>query len=162
VTDPLRRPSQAVSPPRESLGRRARSALAPGWRDTLILYALVALGASIGGVFRALASLGVLELTPAGFPWGTLLVNAVGSLAIGFYATLTEPGGRVFASARQRQFVMTGICGGFTTFSLFSLETLQLLHGAGWSATAMHVTASVVIWLVSVWLGYRLAARINR
>jgi fluoride exporter len=138
--------------------RVARSGVSRDLRDTALLYALIGLGAAIGGVLRALASLGALQVMGPGFPWGTLLVNGLGSFAIGFYATLTEPGGRVVVSVRQRQFVMTGLCGGFTTFSLFSLETLRLVQLAYVSAAAMNVAASVAVWIVAVWLGHRLAS----
>jgi fluoride exporter len=135
-----------------------------GWqslREAALLNALVGLGAAIGGGLRALASLGALQIMGTGFPWGTLLVNALGSFAIGFYATLTEPGGRVAASDRQKQFVMTGVCGGFTTFSVFSLETLRLAQMDNWSAAAVNVAVSVTVWIVAVWLGHRIALLID-
>jgi fluoride exporter len=130
--------------------------------DTVIVYGLIALGTAIGGVLRALVSLGMLEIMDVGLPWGTLLVNAVGSFVIGFYATLAEPGGLIVADMRQRHFVMTGLCGGFTTFSLFSLETLRLAQLADWTAAATNVAAAAAVWLVAVWLGFLLAARMNR
>ncbi len=68
----------------------------------------------------------------------------------------------MFASARQRQFVMTGFCGGYTTFSTFSLETFRLLHAGKLQAAYTNIGLSVVAWLVAVWLGYRLANRLNR
>jgi fluoride exporter len=98
----------------------------------------------------------------SGFPLATLFVNIVGSFIIGFYGTLSAPDGRLFASVRQRQFVMTGFCGGFTTFSSFSLETVRLLQ-AGMTHTALlNISVSVVTWLLSVWLGYAAASRLNR
>lgn len=131
-------------------------------RDGLLLYLAVALGTAIGGVARALVSLATVELAGPGFPWGTLVANVVGSFVIGFYATLTAPDGRLFAGARQRHFVMTGLCGGFTTFSVFSLETLNLAAaGDYWTAT-LNIGGSVVAWLVAAWLGHAMAARINR
>ena len=131
-------------------------------RETVMLYLVVTAGTVIGSLLRALASMAALALTGPGFPWGTLFVNVLGSFVIGFYATLTEPGGRVFASARQRQFVMTGICGGFTTFSLFSLEVLELIKNSAWSAAGVYAAVSVLSWLAFVWLGHALASRINR
>jgi fluoride exporter len=128
--------------------------------NTAILYAWVALGGMLGSLARYLASL--LIPAVAGFPWPTLFVNVTGSFIIGFYSTLTGPDGRVFASTRQRQFVMTGFCGGYTTFSAFSLETFRLLHG-GMARTAFaYIAVSVVTWLVAVWLGHMLASRLNR
>jgi CrcB protein len=130
--------------------------------DDLILYSMVSLGAVIGGVLRALASIAALALIGPGFPWGTFFVNVLGSFVIGFFATLTSPGGRLFASTRQRQFVMTGICGGFTTFSMFSLETFRLAQTGRFAAVALNIALSILGWLGAVWLGHLLALRINR
>jgi len=127
---------------------------------TATLYACVAAGAVLGGLARYLASL--LMLPISGFPLATLFVNVTGSFIIGFYGTLSGPDGRWFASAAQRQFVMTGFCGGYTTFSSFSLETVRLLH-AGLTRTALlNIVVSVVTWLLAVWLGYAAASRLNR
>src|SRR5438045_5992034 len=91
--------------------------------NAAILYGYVAAGSVLGGVARYLVSV-IIQSGP-GFPWATLFVNVTGSFIIGFYSTLSGPDGRLFASARQRQFVMTGFCGGYTTFSTFSLETFR-------------------------------------
>lgn len=131
-------------------------------RAGFALYASVAAGAAIGGVGRALVSLAAIDLAGSGFPWGTLAVNTVGSFVIGFYATLTEPGGRLMVTARTRQFVMTGICGGFTTFSVFSLETFRFLDARDWPMAGLNTGISLVMWLVAVWVGAILAARFNR
>jgi len=129
-------------------------------RETTILYACVAAGGVLGSVARYLASL----LIPAvsGFPYPTLFVNIIGSFIIGFYSTLSGPDGRLFASTRQRQFVMTGFCGGYTTFSAFSLETVRLLRGGMTRTALLYIAVSVVTWLVAVWLGHMLASRLNR
>ena len=66
------------------------------------------------------------------FPLGTLFVNVTGSLIIGFVAALTEPGGGVLVSPRMRQFILIGVCGGYTTFSSFSLQTLNLVRDGDW------------------------------
>ena len=97
-----------------------------------------------------------------GFPWGTLFVNVTGSFAIGFYAALTGPDGRLFVSPRQRQFVMVGICGGYTTFSSFSLETLRLVQSGNAHTAFVYLFVSVITWIAGVWLGHALAARLNR
>jgi CrcB protein len=128
--------------------------------NTAILYACVAAGGMFGSVARYLAGLAIPLIS--GFPLATLFVNITGSFIIGFYSTLSGPDGRWLASTRQRQFVMTGFCGGYTTFSSFSLETFRLLH-AGMRATALiNIAVSVVTWLIAVWLGYALANRLNR
>jgi CrcB protein len=126
------------------------------------LYAAVAAGSVIGSLLRALASLALQATLGSGFPWGTLFVNITGSLAIGFYAALTGPDGRLFVGARQRQFVMTGICGGYTTFSAFSLDTFRLMQAGHFLLAGMNVGISAVTWLIAVWLGHSLAVRLNR
>jgi len=123
------------------------------------LYAFVAFGSLLGGLARAGVT---IVFTASTFPWATLFVNATGSLLIGFYAALTGPDGRLMARLEHRQFVMTGFCGGYTTFSAFSLETFNLLH-TGMKITALaYILASIVCWMVSVWLGHMLASRYNR
>ena len=104
----------------------------PAWWQTLWdktgSYVSVALGSIVGAVARFLVSVLFVSQFGDGFPWGTLFVNVTGSFIIGFYAALTGPDGRLFVSARQRLFVMVGICGGYTTFSAFSLETLRFVQ----------------------------------
>jgi CrcB protein len=125
-------------------------------------YIWIAIGSALGGVARYWCSGVAARLVGETFPWGTFAVNVVGSFIIGFFATLTGPDGRVYVGTTGRQFVMVGICGGYTTFSSFSLETFRLLH-AGMRATALtNIAVSVVTWLVAVWLGYALANRLNR
>jgi len=128
--------------------------------NAAILYGYVAAGSVLGGVARYLLSL-LIQLIP-GFPWATLFVNVTGSFIIGFYSTLSGPDGRLFASVRQRQFIMTGFCGGYTTFSTFSLETFTLLQGGLVQTALLNIAVSVVTWLVAVWIGHALASRLNR
>ena len=129
-------------------------------RTTAILYACVAAGGILGSVARWVASL--LIPVVSGFPFATLFVNITGSFIIGFYSTLSGPDGRLFATTRQRQFVMTGFCGGYTTFSAFSLETVRLLRGGMNHTALLYIAVSVVTWLVAVWFGHMLASRLNR
>jgi fluoride exporter len=125
-------------------------------------YISVVLGSIVGAVARFLVSVLSVSQFGDGFPWGTLFVNVTGSFAIGFYAALTGPDGRLFASPRQRLFVMVGICGGYTTFSAFSLETLRLVQSGKTQTALIYLLVSAVTWIASVWIGHALAARFNR
>jgi CrcB protein len=129
--------------------------------ETLIVLA-VALGSALGGVARYGLSGLVARSFGETFPWGTLIVNVLGSFLIGFVATLTGPDGRVLASPVTRQFWMPGIFGGFTTFSSFSLQTLSLAQDGEWTRALANVTLSVALCLLGVWLGASLAAAVNR
>jgi CrcB protein len=137
-----------------------KSSLKSSVWNQAILYGCIASGSVFGGVARYLLSL-LIQLVP-GFPWATLFVNVTGSFIIGFYNTLSSPDGRLFASTRQRQFVMTGFCGGYTTFSTFSLETFKLLESGMPQTAFLNIAGSIVTWLLAVWLGYALATRLNR
>jgi CrcB protein len=150
---------QAENPPPARARRSSR------WRkfwDTAGSYVSVALGSIVGGVARYLVSVLFLSQFGNGFPWGTLFVNVTGSFIIGFYAALTGPDGRLFVSPRQRQFVMVGICGGYTTFSAFSLETLRLAQSGNFGTAAINLFISIVGWMAAVWIGHALAGRLNR
>ncbi|MFL5048209.1 MAG: CrcB family protein, partial [Xanthobacteraceae bacterium] len=78
-----------------------------------------------------------------------------------FFATLTGPDGRLFVASTTRQFVMIGLCGGYTTFSSFSIQTLELMHDGEWMQAGANAVASVALCIVAVWLGYVLAASLN-
>ena len=124
-------------------------------------YVWIAIGSAIGGVARYWCSGIAARLIGETFPWGTLIVNVVGSFIIGFFATLTAPDGRVFASTTTRQFVMVGLCGGYTTFSSFSLQTLNLMNDGEWMQVGANIGASVVLCLLAVWIGHVLAMSLN-
>lgn len=126
------------------------------------LYLAVGLGSALGGGARWLASDLLAGWLGAGLPWGTLFVNVTGSWLIGLYAALTAPGGRFAAGPLQRHFVMAGVCGGYTTFSVFSLETVRLLEAGRPAMAAAYVGVSVAGWLAAVWAGYGLGMRVNR
>ena len=110
-------------------------------------YLWIAVGSALGGVARYWCSGVAARLIGETFPWGTLIVNVVGSLIIGFFATVTGPDGRWLVGTTARQFVMIGICGGYTTFSSFSLQTLNLLHDGEWLYVGLNIVASVVLCL---------------
>lgn len=125
------------------------------------LYAAVAAGSALGALARFLCSLALTGLLGPAFPWGTLAVNGLGSFLIGLYATVSEPGGRLPGGPARRHFVIAGFCGGFTTFSIFSLETLLLISAQAIGMAGAYVAASLVTWLVMVWIGSRVGARLN-
>ena len=126
------------------------------------LYTLIALGGALGSVARFWLNGLVSSHFGATFPWGTLIVNVTGSFFIGFFFTLTEPGGRVFASSHARQFFMTGLCGGYTTFSSLSLQTLNLAREGEWLRAGSNTVGSVGVCLVAVWLGHLAASALNQ
>ena len=156
------KPSAAKPVENRPLPRARRSAWWQKFWDRTGSYIAVALGSIVGGVARYLVSVLFVSQLGGGFPWGTLFVNVTGSFMIGFYAALTGPDGRLFVSPRQRQFVMVGICGGYTTFSAFSLETLRLVQSGNIQAASFNLFVSVVGWLTAVWLGHAVATRLNR
>jgi fluoride exporter len=124
-------------------------------------YIWVAVGGAIGTIGRYWLSGVVASLAGETFPWGTLVINVSGSFVIGFFAALTGPDGRVFVGSNARQFVMIGLCGGFTTFSSFSLQTLNLMNDGEWFRAGGNIVLSVVLCLVAVWAGYVLASALN-
>ena len=124
-------------------------------------YLWVTIGSAIGGLLRYTITRWTLPIS-AGFPYGTVIVNVLGSFIIGYFGTLTLQTGRYPASDNLRLFVMVGICGGFTTFSSFSLQTLLLAQDGQWFGAAANVLLSVVLCLVGVWLGAALAGMLNQ
>ena len=119
------------------------------------------IGSGLGGVARWSASGFVAERFGQTFPWGTLVVNVTGSFIIGFFATLTGPEGRFLAPASFRQFFMLGVCGGYTTFSSFSLQTLNLAEDGELFHAGANAVVSVALCLLGVWLGHAIALAIN-
>lgn len=126
-----------------------------------MIYLLIALGGALGSVARFAASGYVAQHFGETFPWGTLLVNVSGSFVIGFFNTLTSPDGRAFVGPAGRQFFMTGVLGGFTTFSSFSLNTLNLARDGELTRAAGNAVGSLVLCLVAVWLGHLAAVFLN-
>jgi CrcB protein len=124
-------------------------------------YLWIAIGSTLGGVARYWCSGVAARMIGETFPWGTLSVNVLGSFIIGFFGTLTGPDGRVFVSSNARLFVMVGFCGGYTTFSSFSLQTLALMQDGEWLRAGGNIVGSVVLCLLAVWAGYVAGALIN-
>lgn len=128
----------------------------------MVTYLWIALGSALGGVARYWSSGMIATHFGETFPAGTIFVNVLGSFLIGFIATLSAPDGRWFIGTDMRQFLMLGILGGYTTFSSFSLQTLNLLRDGEWSRAGLNIGLSVVLCLVGVWLGHIAAAALNQ
>jgi fluoride exporter len=127
-----------------------------------LTYLWVAVGAALGGMVRYWCYGAAARVLGETFPWGTLFVNVAGSAFIGFFATFSGPDGRLLIAPHLRVFVMTGVCGGFTTFSTFSIETLRLLEDRQWGYAAWNIAASLALCVIGVWLGHLLAASMNQ
>ena len=125
-------------------------------------YLWVAVGSALGGVARYWCSGLAARLWGETFPWGTLIVNVVGSFIIGLFATVTGPDGRFLVPSNARVFVMVGFCGGYTTFSSFSLQTLALARDGEWLGVGANIVLSVALCLFAVWLGHIAATALNR
>lgn len=123
--------------------------------------AAVAAGSALGAVARYGLSLWLIGLLGPGFAWGTLAANAAGSFLIGLYAALAGPDARVPAGPVQQAFAVAGFCGGFTTFSIFSLEAVNKAATGAWDLAGVFVAASAVLWAAGVVAGYRLGRRID-
>ncbi len=128
----------------------------------MIAYVLIGIGGAIGSIGRYWASGVVGNLSGGVFPFGTMFVNVTGAIVIGFFAAFTGPDGRMFVGTSARQFVMTGICGGYTTFSTFSLETMNLAREGEWLYAGLNAILSVAFCLIAVWLGSVAAEALGR
>jgi CrcB protein len=129
----------------------------------MLAYLWVAIGGALGSVGRFWLSGLVAARFGETFPFGTLAINVTGSFVIGIFAALTIPEGRLDPQSRAfaTQFLMIGICGGYTTFSSFSLQTLNLLRDREWFYALGNIFLSVVLCMIAVWLGYLLGAIFN-
>jgi CrcB protein len=120
-------------------------------------YILVMAGGALGTGARFWLSGFVAERGGEFFPLGTLVVNVTGSFAIGFIAAFTDPERAFLVSPRLRQFFMIGVCGGYTTFSSFSLQTLDLVRDGDRFKAGLNTLLSFLCCLLAVWLGRILA-----
>lgn len=120
----------------------------------------VACGGALGSLARYAAVL-LAQPISGRLPWGTIVINILGSFVIGFYSDLSGPGGRLPSSDSMRLFVMVGLCGGFTTFSAFSLQTLELVRMGAPGRAALNVGLSIALCLTAVWAGDRAAGFIS-
>ena len=121
---------------------------------------LVMLGGAAGTLLRYLISV-LIGASPTQLPWGTIGINVAGSFVIGFFGTLTLSSGRFPVSENCRLLVMVGICGGFTTFSSFSLQTFELMRNGYMIRAAINILASVILCIFAVAVGHAIAAHFN-
>jgi CrcB protein len=121
---------------------------------------VVTIGGAFGTLARYLISVLALPISRE-LPWGTIGINITGSFIIGFFGTLTLAHGRYPVSENIRLFVMVGFCGGYTTFSAFSLQTLHLLRSGAMARAAINIIASVVLCVGAVAVGHLIAAYFN-
>jgi CrcB protein len=127
----------------------------------MLSYMWIAIGGALGTTARYWLSGVVARSVGETFPWGTLVINVTGSFVIGFFGALTGPDGRLFIGSTARQFVMIGMCGGYTTFSSFSLQTLNLMSDGEWFRAGANIGLSVLLCMIAVWIGVVLAGLIN-
>ena len=125
-------------------------------------YLWIGIGGALGSMARAWLATAVARITGPQFPWGTILINIVGSFVISFFGTLTANDSRFAGGAELRAFVMVGVCGGFTTFSSFSLQTLELARDGRVAQAAGNVGLSVALCLLAVTAGYASASGLQR
>lgn len=129
----------------------------------MIAYLWVAIGGALGSVARYWLNGIVSNRVGETFPWGTMAVNVSGSFIIGFLGALAAPEGKLSPQSRAfaTQFLMYGVCGGYTTFSSFSWQTLQRLQDRQWFSAGGNILLSVALCLFAVALGYWLGATLN-
>jgi len=129
----------------------------------MLAYLWIAIGGALGSVARY--GIGGLVSNKFGgsFPWGTLVVNVSGSFVIGILGAITNPEGKMTPQSRvfATQLLIIGVCGGYTTFSSFSLQTLTLLQHRQWLYAGGNVLLSVFLCMIAVWLGYLLGSMFN-
>ena len=126
----------------------------------MLTYLWLGLGGAMGTMMRYWLN-GLVSTWFVTFPMGTLVINVTGSFLIAFFGTLTAADERWLVSPNARLFFMTGICGGYTTFSSFSLQTLNLMQDGQWRYAALNILGSFVLCLLAAWLGYIAAMFLN-
>jgi fluoride exporter len=127
----------------------------------MLAYLWVAIGGALGSMARYGFGNFILDKFGPVFPWNTLFVNVSGSFIIGILGALTEPEGKMSPQSRvlATQLLITGVCGGYTTFSSFSLQTLKLLRDREWFYAGGNILGSVALCMITVWLGYLLGSK---
>lgn len=128
----------------------------------MITYFWIAIGSALGGMARFAVSSTFAKVVGEAFPWGTLVVNISGCFLIGILSALTGADARVVVAPDFRQFLLVGICGGYTTFSSFSLQTLNLLRDGEFTSAAGNTFASVLVCLIASWIGMVAGQALNQ
>jgi CrcB protein len=129
----------------------------------MLAYLWVAIGGALGSMTRYFVGGLVSEKTGGSFPWGTLVINVTGSFVIGILGALTAAHGKMTPQRQLlvTQLLITGVCGGYTTFSSFSLQTLNLLRDGEWLYAVGNILLSVILCMIAVWIGYLLGNKFN-
>lgn len=123
-----------------------------------MIWLAVAVGGSVGAVLRFAISRSSVAAFGTVFPWGTLVANALGAFVIGFlFAWFSH---RLLVAPAVRALLLTGLLGALTTFSTFSLETLELMHNGAVLRAGLNIAANLGLSLVLVWGGYVLGGRL--
>lgn len=120
----------------------------------MLTYAFVAVGGALGSALRYGMNIWITAVLGEALPWGTILINIAGSFVIGLSAALFASGPGASIPVDFRQFVLAGVCGGFTTFSSFSLQTFTLLDSGEPGRALLNVALSVTLCLLAVAAGY--------
>ena len=128
----------------------------------MLSYFWIGVGSAVGGMGRYWCTNVVARHLGEYLPWGTIVVNVSGSLLIGILTALVTADGRPLISEDARALLMIGLCGGYTTFSAFSLQTLNLARSGEWFWASANIVLSVLFCLVAVWLGYLGASALSR
>jgi CrcB protein len=121
-------------------------------RSSWAVLGAVAAGSAVGGVARHLLTEAVVKVAGVGFPWGTIVVNVSGSLAIGVLSALADS--LADWPPLWRHVAITGVLGGYTTFSAFSVQTVSLLQQGHTAAALLNVGVSVALGVVACWVGF--------
>jgi CrcB protein len=129
--------------------------------DDAVAYLWVAIGGALGSVARYALGNAMTMAVGAEFPWGTLLINILGSFVISFFSVLTGTNSRLPLPFEARVFVTVGLCGGFTTFSAFSLQTVELARAGQPGRAALYVAASAALCIIACTLGFVSASALN-
>jgi CrcB protein len=128
----------------------------------VITYLWIAAGSALGGMARYACANWIGAIWGAAFPYGTLVINVLGSFIIGLFSALSAPEGRLPVPTDVRLFVTVGICGGYTTFSSFSLQTLALAQDGQVGRAGLNIGGSVVLCLLAVWIGWVAGLALNK